>query len=576
MSILESLGRVIETDVLVIGGGVAGLWAANKAREFVERVTVVDKGPRDWGGQASRSGGAMVAAISPDQPEDFIKDLVYYYDGLCDQALWTEIFKRSSERLEDYQRLGYEFIALPDGRPKGIPQRGLDHIKCYLGKPFGMGGKNMVAVLVNEARRLGIERLGRIVITDLLRDGDAVIGAVGFDQINGQFYLFIARAVVLAVGNGGWKTSYHHNTCAGDAVYLGLKAGAEATNCEFARVWNMPKLFSWEGQTYLLPLGARFVNAKGESFMDRYSPVLGANTDPHYITRAMALEARAGRGPFYLDCTPMKPEDRELVTPKGAGWMELNYLKLRDMGMSFFEDKLEWVAQMRLSVMGIAADAEGRTKVPGLFVTGRARATDPTVYVGGLSLCLCAVTGYASGESAGTYAGSQTQPSIDAVQVAELKASLYKPLGKIGILPKELLREIQESVFPCDVSILKHDTSLTRALGKLNRIEAELFQHMAAPDPHYLMKLMEIRSIHLMSELYVRASRMRTESRAGHYRDDYPERDDAKWLGQIMVSLDRDTFSLRFEPLPMDRYSIKPTRYYSDNFTFPRPASPQS
>jgi len=81
----------------------------------------------------------------------------------------------------------------------------------------------------------------------------------------------------------------------------------------------------------------------------------------------------------------MKPEDRELVTPKGGGWMELNHIKLRNFGMNFFENKLEWIAQMRLSVMGIKADIQGGTIVPGLFVTGRASATDPTVYIGGLS-----------------------------------------------------------------------------------------------------------------------------------------------------------------------------------------------
>jgi succinate dehydrogenase / fumarate reductase flavoprotein subunit len=567
---LNTLGRVVETDILVIGGGVAGLWSAIKARQNVKRVTIVDKGPRDWGGQASRSGGAMVAAVPPDSPEDFIKDLVYYYDGLCDQELWNTIFKGSYDRLKDYQRLGYEFITDAGGRLKGIPQRGLDHIKCYLGKPFGMGGKNMVAVLVKEAERLGVERLGRIVVTDILKRDGVVAGAVGFDAITGEFYIFKTRAVILAVGNGGWKVSYHHNTCAGDTAYLGLNAGAEATSCEFARVWNVPKLFGWEGQTYLLPLGAKFVNALGETFMDRYSPVLGANTDPHYITRAMALEAREGRGPFYLDCTPMSPENRELVTPKGHGWMELNYLRLRDMGMSFFEDKLEWIAQMRLSVMGIAADLSGGTKVPGLFVTGRARATDPTVYIGGLSLCLCAVTGYATGEAAGLYAASQKNRAPYQGEIAEKKKGLYAQMGGKGISPKEALRQIQATVFPHDVSILKHADSLKRASQKLDRLEAETVPRMAAADAHYLMKLMEVRSILLMSQLYVRASIVRTESRAGHYRADYPERDDTKWLGQIMVSLDSGRFNLRFEPLPMDRYAIRPTRYYSDNFTFPK------
>lgn len=570
MAGLNALGRVVETDILVIGGGVAGLWSAIKARQNVKRVTIVDKGPKDWGGQASRSGGAMVVAVPSDTPEDFIKDLVYYYDGLCDQELWKEIFKGSHERLKDYERLGYEFITDAGGRLKGIPQRGLDHVKCYLGKPFGMGGKNMVAVLVKEAERLNVERLGRIVVTDILKRDDVVAGATGFDAITGEFYIFKARAVILAVGNGGWKVSYHHNTCAGDTAYLGLNAGAEATNCEFARVWNVPKLFGWEGQTYLLPLGAKFVNARGEKFMDRYSPLLGANTDPHYITRAMALEAQEGRGPFYLDCTGMSPENRELVTPKGHGWMELNYLRLRDMGMSFFEDKLEWIAQMRLSVMGIAADLSGRTKVPGLFVTGRARATDPTVYIGGLSLCLCAVTGYITGEAAGPYAASQKKQAPYQGEIAEKKKELFAQMGGKGISPKEVLREIQATVFPHDVSILKHADSLKRAAQKLGALETETVPRMAAADAHYLMKLMEVRSILLMSQLYVRASLVRTESRAGHYRADYPERDDRKWLGHILASRCGDSFSMRTEPLPMERYSIKPTRYYSDNFTFPK------
>ena len=570
MAGLKTLGRIIETDVLVIGGGVAGLWAALRARESVKRVLIVDKGPRDWGGQASRSGGAMVAAVPPDEPEDFVKDLVYYYDALCDQELWSEIFKSSYGRLKDYERLGYEFITDTNGCLKGIPQRGLDHVKCYLGKPFGMGGKNMVAVLVKEAERLGVGRLSRIVVTDILKRDGVAVGACGFDAINGDFYIFKARAVILAVGNGGWKVSYHHNTCAGDTAYLGLNAGAEATSCEFARVWNVPKLFGWEGQTYLLPLGAKFVNALGETFMDRYSPVLGANTDPHYITRAMALEAQQGRGPFYLDCAGMSPENRELVTPKGNGWMELNYLRLRDMGMSFFEDKLEWIAQMRLSVMGIAADLQGRTKVPGLFVTGRARATDPTVYIGGLSLCLCAVTGYATGEAAGPYAASQKNRALHEGEVAEKKRELYAQAGERGISPKEVLREIQAIVFPHEVSILKHGESLMRASRQLDRLEAETVPRMVAHDAHYLMKLMEVRSILLMSQLYVHASLERTESRAGHFRADYPERDDKKWLRQIFVSRRKDSLATRTEPLPMDQYPIKPTRYYSDNFSFPK------
>ena len=78
MAKLESLGRVIETDVLVIGGGPSGLWAANKAREFVDRVTIVDKGPRDWGGLASAASGGFVAVLHEDSVDDFVNDVIYF------------------------------------------------------------------------------------------------------------------------------------------------------------------------------------------------------------------------------------------------------------------------------------------------------------------------------------------------------------------------------------------------------------------------------------------------------------------------------------------------------------------
>jgi succinate dehydrogenase/fumarate reductase flavoprotein subunit len=180
------------------------------------------------------------------------------------------------------------------------------------------------------------------------------------------------------------------------------------------------------------------------------------------------------------------------------------------------------------------------------------------------------VTGYASGEAAGVYAASQRQTNLDPDLVEAQKAELYAPLGKAGIPPKEVLREIQEVVFPFDVSILKNERSLKKALDKMERIKEELIPQMGAKDPHYLMKLMEVRSIAYMSELYIRASLMRTESRAGHYREDFPDRDDKNWLRWIIVSQKGGKIDLRTQTLPMDRYKFRATRFYSDNFTFPK------
>jgi succinate dehydrogenase / fumarate reductase flavoprotein subunit len=567
MAKLVSLGKVFETEVLVLGGGVSGLWAANRAKEFADDVLVVDKGARDWGGQASRAGGDVEAVLPGENVDDFVKELVYYFDGLCEQDLVEEVLRQSYQRIEDYERLGHKFAREPDGKLKRIPQRGLDHIKCCIYRPYGKGGKHMVKVLVKEADRLGVKRLCRTMVTDLLKQGGQVVGAIGFNIINGEFYIFKANAVVLATGSSGWRSAPQSNAHTGEGMDIALRAGAELKNCEFAQVWNVPKLFMWEGQTVLMPLGAKLINARGETFMDKYSPILGNNTDPHYNVLGMAIEAREGRGPFYLDCSAMKPEDIEITKP-AAGWQKLNYDRLIDLGINFYEDKTEWMPQLLMTYEGIIVDIKGLTKVPGLFLAGN-WAPEPGVYMGGWNLCRTAVTGHIAGESAGIYARSHRPFQIKKGDVEALKNKLYAPLGKEGITPKEVLTKIREVIFPYDVCILKSETSLKSALSKIEGLKNELLPRMVAKDAHYLMKLIEVRSIALKAERYLRTSLMRTESRAGHYREDYPKRDNANWLKWIVVNQEDSELRLRTEPVPLERYKFKPTRYYMDNFRFP-------
>jgi len=569
MAALGNLGKLVETEVLVIGGGASGLWAANRARELGCDVLVVDKGPRDWGGLASMSGGDLDAVLPGENVDDVVRDLVYYYDGLCEQDLMEEIFNRSFDRLKDYQRLGCEFFTGPDGKLRGVPQRGLGHVKLYPSKLKGTGGEDMAKGLLKEANRLGVKRLGRVLVTDLLKRDGTVIGAVGFNTLSGSFYIFKTRAVVLTTGHPGWKPSYHLNTATGEGVHMAFRAGAELRNLEFIRVWNVPTLFAWEGQTTLLPLGARFVNGEGEPFMDKYSPVLGANTDPHYNVIGMAFEAREGRGPIYFDISQIKPENRELIKPQ-TGWQQLNYRKLVELGIDFFAENTEWMPQVTGSFGGLVTDIKGRTSVPGLFAAGRARSMDPGVYLGGFALCITAVTGHMTGEAAVDYVKSCAPSQIDVDEVEALKTRLYAPLGKVGIPPKEVLTEIQETIFPYDVSILKSDKSLKRALDKMEKVRCELLPQSAAKDAHYLMKLIEMQAIAFVSELYLKASLMRTESRAGHYREDFPARDDENWLKWIVISQKDGEINLQPDPVPFDRYKFRPARYYMDNFNFPR------
>ncbi|MDD2966361.1 MAG: FAD-binding protein [Desulfovibrionaceae bacterium] len=562
--------EVITTDVLIIGGGSAGLWAAKRFSEAApERsALIVDKGPKDWGGLMTMAGGDFDAVLPGEDVDAWVQDLVYYFDGLCNQSDMEEILRRSGDRLRDYQKFGCEFFTKADGTLQSVPQRGLDHVRLYPAKLKGRGGELMVKNLVKQLKDQKVGRLGRIQITELLRHGERIAGAVGFDTLSGKFYVFHAQAVILATGMGGWKTSYGKNTPTGEGVALGYGAGARLMHFEFGRVWNMPRYFGWEGQTTLMPLGGRFINALGESFMDKYSPILGANTDPHYTTIAMAMEIRAGRGPIYFDLSRINPADTVLLRPQN-GWQKLNYDKLSALGMDLFRDNTEWVPQMTVSYGGIDADIYGRTGVPGLFAAGTACATEPGVYAGGFALMTTSVTGHLAGEGAAAFLqGADSLPSTgQEAEIARLRTEAFKPLGQQGLKPKEVVTCIQRAMFPYDVSILKTENALLHALREIQRIRTEDVPRMAAADPHYLMKLREADAMAFVSELYLRASLARQETRAGHYREDFPQRKgEPRWLLWSKGAEGKPVAT--WKTVPLESYKHPVTRYYQDNFRF--------
>lgn len=562
----------LKTDILIIGGGSAGLWAADRAKEIAPEldVLIVDKGPVDWGGLMSMSGGDFDVILPGENIDDWVEDLVYYYDGLCDQELVEALLSQSYDRMKDYERLGCRFFKKEDGSYKGIPQRGLPHVKLYPAQYKGKGGEDMAKNLVREVNERGVRRMGRVLMTELLKDGERVVGAIGFDTRSGDFLVIEARAVILATGWTGWKTSYGKNTTTGEGAELAFKAGCKLANFEFGRVWNVPKFFGWEGQTALFPLGAKVVNGKGEPLMDPYSPVLGANTDPKFTTIAMAIEHRKGNGPFYLDISAVNPDDMVLLKPQD-GWQKLNYDKLCDLGIDMFKENSEWIPQLTCGFGGIEANLDGYTGVPGLYAAGTARSLDPGVYMGGFALETTAAGGYRTGETIAkllTEEPAQTV-TLDEAAIAEKKAALFAQMGEGGLAPHDVLRKIQEVLFPYEVSIIKSERSLSEALEKLQTIQSELLPQMKAADPHYLLKLIEVQGIAFISELYLRGSLLRKESRAGHFREDYPTRNNDEFLAWLVCEEAADG-SIRYHkrPVPVERYKHPITKYYSDNFTF--------
>ncbi|MFC1970434.1 FAD-dependent oxidoreductase [Chloroflexota bacterium] len=560
---LEEFGTVIETDVLVIGAGISGLFASVRAKDFVERVTVVDKGPIGHTSQCYFARGSLQGLLPEDDVDLLVKEVVYFEDGLCEQDLVESVYKETFQRINDMERLGVEWVKGKEKRRLvDIGTRGLKYIRRFV--PVS-DGRMQIESLLREANRLGVQLVSKIFITNILKRDGTAIGAVGFNIVNGEFYIFKAKAVVIATGQCSFKGHYaDQGFLTGDGMAIALRAGAELKNLEFATMWLQTAGYPWSGLGFALPLGATMVNAKGEPFMEKYAPVLKSKIDFNYIARAMAIEAKEGRGPFYIDYSPLKPEDIEIYKHRG-GWMDLHVRKLQRAGIKPFDGKQELIPVFWTS-QGIKTDIEMRTKVPGLFVGGRARSVDPGVTMGSWSIASATVLGYRAGQTAAIHASSCKPFLIDQDEVRRFKSDLYTPLGKVGVEPEEVLLEIQKTVFPYDVTILKHEASLKKALSRITNIRDELLPKMGARDPHYLMELIEMKNMTAIAEGMLTASLTRTESRASHYREDYPNRDDRSWLKWVVVSQENGELNLHTEPLPLDRYKFKPDRYYMDNF----------
>ena len=560
-----------DTDILIVGCGSAGLWAAHSAKvqNPDAKVLLVDKGPANWGGLMSCAGGDLDVIFPDENIDDWLKDWVYYYDGLCDQKLHEKIFERSYAIFNQYLDWGCEYLEGEDGKVEGtgVLQRGLDHIKLYVTKIKGGGGQRLVDALVKAIEAEGVESIGRILLTTLVKNKEGrVIGALGFNTQTGDFVEIHSKVVLLATGMGGWKSSYMSNSETAEGLKMAFEAGARLRNMEFSRVWVVPKLFGWEGQTTLLPLGARFVNSLGENYMEHYTKTM-PNTDPHYTALGMAMEMRAGRGPVYLDTSGVR-EGAEAITIPKQGWQYINYHRLQDdCNIDFFKQKTEWMPQPLCTYAGISADLEGATNVPGLYAAGRCRSIDPGVYTGGFALMTTAVTGQIAGEAMVEYIKDKKIEEFDNSFVEAEKEKLFAPLHNNGIDSKPVMTAVQRIAYAYDVCLVKSEKSLKNALHQILSLKEELVPQMGAADPHYLLKLKETEASVFITELYIRASLERKESRAGHFREDYPDHVDG-WLKWIEGELVDGEVKLSHVPVPIDTYKHKIERYYQDNFDY--------
>ena len=551
----------IESEVLIIGGGFGGLWAAIRAAECGASVVLVDKSFAGKSGHSYFAGGAMMVLLPDDDPDEAVRDIVLGNEWLVDQEMVAAVFRESYQRLKDLESFGFPFRK-SKGKYVWTPARGTRTVKNLWPEHATAGDE--VTLLRKVALSKGVRFVDHVYVYDLATAEDgSVAGAVGMGVKNNRNLLIKAPAVILATNSGGFRG--HHLACElqGTGPFMAYDAGAKIKNPEFHYYNIRPAKHEIEGSGIMPAIGARWTNSRGERFMEKYDPELKDRSPVFKIVVSAAKEAMKGNAPISMNVEGMTEEQRERfrTLQVSHGWMPILFEKCRsEEGYDPLMDNIEWQPAYECNKLGIRADIECKTDIDGLFAAGMARNLGINSFTG-WSIAACTWSGYTAGENAGRYGGTARGKKINMEALSESRKAFRTPLENVdGFDPDKTVHELQKILFPVEALILMNESGLNQALEKTLALKEKAANGMHASEVRTLIKAKETRTMLLAAEMTLRASLMRKETRESiYFREDYNGPDNENWLKWILVEKgenDEPVFST--EEIPIEKYPFRP------------------
>ncbi|MEE8448022.1 MAG: FAD-binding protein [Thermodesulfobacteriota bacterium] len=555
----------VDTDVLVVGGGLAGCWAALRASQLGADVILADKG------RVARSGDAVfchdILAPCPESERSVMLDeIVKHAEYMCDQSFAQVLFEEEGDRIRDLVSWGVPFERDEKGQLSLCPGRGHITSRVVL-----CDCRKLMEVMRKQLLKHQVKLAERIMVTDLLTsDGEhptigRVIGAVGLHIRTGQFKVFRAKAVVVSTGVVGFKLhSQYADNLTGDGQAMALRAGAEMAGLEFG--FSPRFLGIHNGRLFtqsLMPfqtLGAHFKNARGERFMARYIPEgMERRSSCGLLALATTKEFFEGRGPVFMDLTHFGPEEHA----KFRRILPLRMAPFDEVGIDVTKQPVEVKSLPTfLSGGGVRIDTEGQSSLPGLLAGGIASHAGAGEWVSGAMLGICNVFGYRAGEQAYKISRDTDHLHPDKGQLKRLEREVCSPLGRSqGVDPRSVYHFLVGKILRPEYSIVKSEATIKEVLEDVRRISSEDLPRLMTKDIHRLVNANELRNfVHHVGAVFA-SSLGRKESRLTHYRQDYPYRDDANWLKWVVVKKVDDELKVEFPSVFKEGDRVKPAEF---------------
>ena len=573
----ELVDEVIETEVLVVGGGIAGPRAAIEAHKLGARVFMIVKGV--YGSSGCSLSPSVASGIGPwsdsnDSVEQHLRDMVILgKQWLSDQELTKIQAEEGGERLLELEGWGMlwdrdehdKIMLYPNSKlfpGTAIADRWItfDRRGTHAVGPFWVG-HGTVDVLREQVSRQGIPFIQETIVSHLFVVDNKIAGALAYDYLNSRIILVKCSAVV--VGSGDAAQVYFPHTMVsgestGDGFALAYDAGAQLLNME---------QFEYIAPMHAYPDSARakaalespsesgvmayLRNSLGERFMERYSPKKELASQEE-VGWAMWKEVKEGRGGphggVFLDFGHVPHEVFQRSCPGRLEFIE-------KLGYNLQKEMVEVFPVVHTTTGGIRIGAKCQTKVSGLFAAGQvAFAINDNLGEGATGFTDALVWGKRAGEFAAIYSRANKPPEPSKTEVAEEAHRVKAPLEAIsGIPPIKVMRRLQRAMWE-GASIVKNEQGLQKTLREIDEIRRTMLDQICTSTKsgifnYEVREAIELRHMLTTSEMIVRASMMRKESRNRFHRSDYPRRDDDNWLKHILIEKARTGMSLSTIPV---------------------------
>jgi succinate dehydrogenase / fumarate reductase, flavoprotein subunit len=559
--------ETVETDVLILGAGGAGLRAAVAAAEAGVRALVVCKSLLGKAHTVMAEGGVAAAMHNVAYQDSWEVHFADTMKGgkLINNWRMAEIHaKESPDRVLELERWGAVFDRTWQGR---IHQRPFGaHTYPRLAHVGDRTGLEMIRTLQDRAvHQNGVEVHMEVTVFKLLKTGGGIAGALAYRRADGSLILYRCGALVLASGGTGkmYRVTSNSWESTGDGTALAYDAGAQLRDMEMVQFHPTGMVWPAGVRGILVTEGVRgeggvLRNNEGQRFMERYDPDRMELSSRDVVARAINSEVLAGRGTphggAFLDITHRKPDFIKSKLPS----MYEQFLKLADVDIT--KQPMEVAPTIHYAMGGVRVDAEsGASTVPGLYAAGEvASGLHGANRLGGNSLSDLLVFGKRAGEAAAAAAKGNPKAaaaSLDKAEVEGAIAELMAPLERrAGESPYKLQAEIQD-VMTAHAPIVRDEPGLKAGLEKILELKARADQcgtggsSTLAFNPGW-HTTQDLRSMLVNAEALLRAAIERKESRGAHARSDFPKTDDQLASVNFVVEKGRDGMQVKAERRP--------------------------